>query len=378
MQLCQGGQFFLPVFYLFLRQNELTWQQIFSIEAIFTITIMLCQLPAGLLADRLGPKTVLVAGFVAGSLSLAIHTNATVFGWFAVGHALLGLFIACHAAGLEAMTYSTLAALGRSHEFRREIGKMLGWALASLGLTSIVGGLLAIVSLRLTVALTCPMFAVGALLALRLRSVPVMHRLCHQEVDKPPADRWMLVVVMLVNITLITATSALAWLSQPYQTHLGLPEWSIGLVQAASLLLAAIAAHWTHQLEQWADDRVLLLATAAIIVACFGGLAFVGGIVGIALIVVGRACFGVVATIGSDLLHQLLSDRARSRTQAIQGSLMRGVMAASCLGIGTMLDGASLSDTLAATFTVATAAMTVTIGCFSATWPGDPPTANPL
>lgn len=373
MQLCQGCQFFLPVFYLFLRENGLTWQQVFAVEATFTLSVMLCQLPAGLLADRLGPKFVLMTGFMAGACSLAIHANATEYQWFLAGHALLGLFIACHSAGLEAMTYATLATLGREDEFRRTIGWMVGWALFALAASGLLGGLLAVLSLRLTVWFTWPMFVLGALLALQLRPPP---RGVPSSPDAPTdsmtsTSLWSVIAVMLVNITLITATTVLAWLAQPYQAAIGLPEWCIGVAQALSLFLAASAAHWTHTLEEHVDDRSLLVGTAVVIALSFAGMAFVGGMIGVVLLVIGRGCFGIVATIGSDLLHRLIAHESRSRTQAIQGAAMRGTMAVSSLAIGTLIDSGNIAQALTTSFVVVAAAMTITLGCLTAAWPGD-------
>ncbi len=373
MQLCQGCQFFLPVFYLFLRENGLSWQQVFAVEATFTFAVMLCQLPAGLLADRLGPKAVLITGYMAGACGLAIQANASEYEWFLTGHALLGLFIACHAAGLEAMTYGTLLSLGREGEFRQTIGRLVGWALGALAVSGLLGGLVAIFSLRLTIWFTWPMFLVGAALAFQLRSPPNGTPSSPDDAadDVTPSSLWSIGAVMLVNITLITATAALAWLAQPYQAAIGLPEWCIGVVQAFSLLLAASAAHWTHYLEEYVDDRVLLVGTATVIALSFAGLAFVGGIVGVVLIVIGRGCFGVVATIGSDLLHRLIAHESRSRTQAIQGAAMRGTMAVSSLAIGTMIEGGNVAQALTASFVVVAGAMTVTLGYLTVAWPGD-------
>ncbi len=51
---------------------------------MFNITTALCQTPAGFLADRIGPRTVLVSGLVLGSLCLTIVGLVPSF-WLLVG-----------------------------------------------------------------------------------------------------------------------------------------------------------------------------------------------------------------------------------------------------------------------------------------------------
>jgi hypothetical protein len=53
-----------------------------------------------------------------------VHANGAHFAAFAARNALLAVLVACNAAGLETITYATLAALGRPTEFRRTIGRL--------------------------------------------------------------------------------------------------------------------------------------------------------------------------------------------------------------------------------------------------------------
>ncbi|MBP9750420.1 MAG: MFS transporter [Candidatus Peribacteraceae bacterium] len=377
VQICMGTQFFLPVFFLFLRENGLSWREIFALEAIFTGSVMLLQIPAGMAADRYGCKKVLTAGFLAGMLSFLVHANGTCFAAFALGNVLLAVLVACHAAGLETITYATLAALGRPTDFRRTIGALFFVSLLTLGLTSVIGGLVGMASLRLTLWLTFPAFAVGALCCNRLVQPPLdktAHVSLRQALGAVLQPGWRLRTVMAVNIIFLTAVSVLGWIAPAYHLQVGTPEWVLGCSQAAGQMMSSCAARWTHRLETRIDDRVLLLSVAILLGLALGGMILVGGYVGIALLILGRSCFGAISTLGSDLLHRLVNDRVRSRVQALQGACLRAAMVAASLGIGSLLDGeAGLDTVLLLSLALGAVLITTSLVCLNVVWPQKQP-----
>lgn len=377
MQICMGTQFFLPVFFLFLRENGLRWREVFMLEAIFTGGVMLLQIPAGMAADAFGCKKVLTVGFIAGAMSFLVHANGTHFAAFAVGNVLLAVFVACHGAGLETITYATLAALGRPTDFRRTIGKLFFVSLFMLGLTGVIGGLVGTLNLRLTLWLTFPAFAVGALCCNRLVQPPLSktgHVSLRQAVGTVLQPGWRLRVVMGVNIVFLATVTALGCLAPAYHLQVGAPEWVLGCSQAAGQLISSCAARWTHRLETRIDDRALLLAVALLLGLAFAGMVFIGGYVGIVLLILGRSCFGAVTTLGSDLLHRLVDDRVRSRVQALQGVGFRATMVGATLGIGSLLDGEAGVDTVLL-FALAAGGILITVSlfCLNVVWPEKQP-----
>ncbi len=373
VQICMGCQFFLPVFYVFLRENGLSWRDVFALEAIFTGSVMLFQIPAGMAADRVGCKTVLMAGFLAGACAFLVHANGTGFAAFALGNVLLALLVACHAAGLETITYATLAALGRPTEFRRTIGRLLFVSLLTLGLTGIIGGLVGIASLRLTLWLSLPAFIIGALCCHSLVQPPLTktgHVSLRQAVVTVWQPNWRLRMVILVNIVFLTAVSTLGWLAPAYHLQVGTPEWVLGCSQAAGQILGSCSARWTHRLEARVDDRLLLLWVAVLLGLALGGMLLIGGYVGIALLILGRGCFGAISTLGSDLLHRLVDDRIRSRVQALQGVGLRAAMVTASLGIGSLLDGeAGLNTILLLALAGGGGLIMITLVALTMVWP---------
>ena len=363
MQLAAGMQLFVPVFFLFLRSNGLGWQEVFVIEAVFIFAGMAFQIPVGAIVDRVGRKPVLVGGFLAGAAGFAVYGSTGTLPWFVVAEILLAFYVTCHVIGLEAMTHATLAGVGREHEYRRTMGELQCNSMWTMAVASVLGGLAACWSLRLTVWLSVPAMVACAAFALRLTEPGAreVHSLSLLRVWKDALfGRPALRAVVLVNAAFATSTMALAWFTQPYQAAMGTPFWVIGGVGATALLLSALVSRFVPYLERFVDDRLLLLTILVTVTGCLAGMALTGGVIGIVLLLVGRACFGALV-VGNDLLHKLVEPGTRGRVIAVQGCLTRAVMGGGCFGFGTLLEGQGLT---AALWTIAGFASVMMTGSF--------------
>ena len=65
-----------------------------SLSALYFYSYVLMQIPTGLLADRFGPRRLLIAGLVLSTLGAVIFALAPSFFWAGVGRLLIGGFVA--------------------------------------------------------------------------------------------------------------------------------------------------------------------------------------------------------------------------------------------------------------------------------------------
>ena len=69
--------FMLPVLVLFWKENGLDLFQIFILQGLFSVAIVLLEIPTGMVADRLGKRTSVLAG-------TSILTSGMII--YALGH----------------------------------------------------------------------------------------------------------------------------------------------------------------------------------------------------------------------------------------------------------------------------------------------------
>lgn len=137
-----SASFAVPVSTLFLLARGLTYTQVFTLETVLVLSIMMCDLPTGRLADLTSDRAVLVSGYLVGAVASIGYATSTSFTGFIATNVLSGLGIAL-TSGAD-RTYLT-SVLGDEAEHR--LAGVLGHfgALGSLSgaAAGITGGVLA-------------------------------------------------------------------------------------------------------------------------------------------------------------------------------------------------------------------------------------------
>ena len=70
---------FMPTIFLFFKENGLDLHDIMVIQAIYSITIALIEIPSGYTADVLGRKNSMIIGTFFGFVGMVIYTFASGF-----------------------------------------------------------------------------------------------------------------------------------------------------------------------------------------------------------------------------------------------------------------------------------------------------------
>ena len=82
---------FMPIIVLFYQDNGLEMQDIFTLKAVYSIAIVLLEIPSGYLADVLGRKKTLIIGAFLGFFGFVIYDFSFGFWGFLIAELTLGL-----------------------------------------------------------------------------------------------------------------------------------------------------------------------------------------------------------------------------------------------------------------------------------------------
>src|SRR3989338_9892438 len=83
--------FFAPVIFLFFQANNLSMTQILLLQSIYSIAIVLLEVPTGAVGDYFGKKTSISIGAFLFFLGLSIYSIGTNFFIFLVAELTAGL-----------------------------------------------------------------------------------------------------------------------------------------------------------------------------------------------------------------------------------------------------------------------------------------------
>lgn len=138
----------MPVWILFLQQS-LTNGQISILASILFFASLVFELPTGAVADLLGKKLTIIAGFLVSAVATILFMIFTSFQTLIIVFILMGLGEALVSGAFEALVYDSLKQDGREQEFRGINAKLM--YLMQLGFVggTVLGGIFGSFDLRL-------------------------------------------------------------------------------------------------------------------------------------------------------------------------------------------------------------------------------------
>jgi MFS family permease len=118
----------MPIAVPFFQSRGLTMQEIFSLQALFALVVLVAEVPSGYLADLVGRKLTLVIGAVAAGIGNTLLVFADTFWGLAAYEVALAIAFSLISGSDIAMLYDTEVALARGAgdgaESRSVVGRL--------------------------------------------------------------------------------------------------------------------------------------------------------------------------------------------------------------------------------------------------------------
>lgn len=261
----------LPVLNGIWEGCQLTYSQVTILQGLFALIVALGEVPAGILADLIGYRRVLIVSGLLAFAGAFVYCLACDFPTFLLAEALFAFSICLSSGCREALVYESLREQGQKDGYDRIWGRIRCIGFIVMALSCMFAGTLAEhLDARVILALVCLSFAVSAPLQWMLTE-PVRSKqrfkagefaaLCRVCL----VEKRLLVWWLLFAAFLTTANQAGLWLQQPYFVHHnGLSLKAIGLVFAAGHCLAAFGSWLAPRLKSTPLLFRLLLANALV------------------------------------------------------------------------------------------------------------------
>lgn len=333
----QGMVFYGPVATLYRQAAGVTVFEITLIESLSLALCILCELPWGLLAERIGYKNTLIVCNLLYFVSKIVFWRAQGFGGFLAERLLLSVVM----AGLSGCDVSVLYLSCPAGESQRVFGRYDALGTAGLLAAALVYARFVGQNYRLAGLLTVVSYGLAALLSLGLAEVRAPAQ------KRPLAALQSLVRGFLGNRRLAALVLGAALMAQSHQTitvflnqlqyrRAGLSDAAIGylyiLVTVAGLLGAA-SHRFTRLLGQRRAAAALFTAAMA---ACLA-LAFCGRpLASAAGILTLRLAYSLFWPLQNTWQNQLLHTQDRAAALSLNAVLMDGVGVAANLAFGRL------------------------------------------
>lgn len=252
---------FHSTYVLYLLSHGLDYLQINLVNTVFMATVLIMEIPTGLVADIFGRKKSLIISFLFSGLAFAFYSQGDSFGDFILAETIAGIGVAFFSGAMEAWVIDSLKASKYTGSIEKVFSR--GSILNSLGIIigGIVGGYIAGFNLGLPFLLaSIGMFSVAGLAAWLIKESPHQNGLADKgygawkqfrhhagkslaiEFRKP-----QVLAIVCLGIGMQFAVMGPNMLWQPYFSKQGLDVHAIGWLfggMMVAVILGNIAVEW--------------------------------------------------------------------------------------------------------------------------------------
>ena len=285
---------------LYWEERGMTIQMVIYTEIIFAATVILCELPSGIAADRWGRQRLLLLAGVLGAVEFLLLVFAESFWHFAVVVLLAGIGRSASSGAEQAMLYESLLAQGKEGHYERHVGRLHALDITATVFAALSGSVLAsLYGFTFNYWLSLAAATLALLFACLLREPPRAVGGAGEEEAPMPIRAYVvsslhffrrqpqLCLVLLSAMIIGAAVNFIDEFWQLYLDRVGIPVLYFGLVSAGVYALRLPGSLLAYLLKGKVTYRMLLGGVLALMVAGFTWLAAgqgISGLVAIALI----------------------------------------------------------------------------------------------
>ena len=165
---------FMPIIVLFYQSNDLNLRQVMTINAIYSLSAALFEIPSGYFSDRFGRKQSIILGTFLIAIQFFIISNSYTLVGFSIGAVLGGLGSSFISGSDAALLFDSLCAINRKQDYMKWEGRSYALGTFSEAIAAIVGGSIAYsFHLRMPLYIQFVISLVGVLAAFSLVEPPL-------------------------------------------------------------------------------------------------------------------------------------------------------------------------------------------------------------
>ena len=338
-----GFDFYVPVSAFFLESRGLSLTDIFMLESVLVASILVAEIPAGVIGDRFDRRRLVCAGFVFNAIAEILFAAGTNFSIYALSFVMSGLSIAMLTGVQDAYIYDSLG----DDADAKAVGAWghLSALMLTAGVTgSVVGSALGSVDISLPALLSAAMAVVAAVcVAFLPQQNPKTH-------DKHPETSWvslkigvkllftspLLLYVAVGSSASFALFNAVYTLNQPLFAAQDVPIATWGVIAGVGQLLAAGYNYAAGRIEKRVGRKTALLLAMGYGAAgfCLMAVPHVLAVVsGFLLVVVGIHARGPIT---SAVTNKLIPAHRRATVLNVASSVgsLVGIVVNPLVGLG--------------------------------------------
>jgi len=344
---------FMPIVVPFYESNGLSMKDIMVLQAVYSIAIVVLEVPSGYLADVIGRKKTLVIGAMFGTVGFTTYSLSFGFTGFLIAEIILGIGQSCVSGADSAMLYDSLLERGQEKKYTRFEGRITSLGNMAEAVAGIIGGLLAGITLRIPYIAQAFVAFIALPAALTLtepsRSVPLIKaglmeiiRIARFSLFQ---DRVLRRNIFLSAVT-GTATLTMAWFAQPFFEYSGIDIVWFGILWTTLNVTVAITSYTAHRLEQRLGQAGSVFLIALMLPAGYLALSRFHTPAGLLVLYIFYLVRGYATPVLKDYINRVTASHIRATVLSVRNFIIRLIFALTGPLLGWVKDLYSLPQAL--------------------------------
>lgn len=335
----------MPIIVLFFEEHGLSLTQIMILQATYSFTVALFEIPSGFFADIYGRRLSLFYGSIFIFIGYLIFSFFSGFNEFFIAEIFLGIGGSLVSGADSAIIYDTLLELKEDEDYTKIEGRNYGIGNVSEGIAGVLGGFLALTSLDLPVYIqTFVMFF----------SIPISYSLIEPKSSYKLAKSLnsILIIVketflhnnklkwyIIYSSAMGVGTLSIAWFVQPFLIELQTPLVYYGIIWASLNIIAGITSYYSYLFNK---NNLLTYISLLMIISfiCLGLNITIYGLIFIVLIYIIR---GVITPNLRNLINVNSTSERRATVLSLRSFMIRISFAIIAPILGYITDSYNIS-----------------------------------
>ena len=345
---------FMPIIVLFYQDNGLEMQDVFLLQGVYSVAIVLLEIPSGYLADVLGRKQTLIIGSFLGFAGFGIYSLSFGFWGFLAAELTMGIGQSLISGADSALLYDTLKAMDKKDQYLKQEGRMVSVGNFAEAIAGIVGGLLANISLRTPFYAQTAVAFIGIPAALMLiepirqekltkMSFGDILSIVRYSLIENRQLKWNIFFSAVIGATTLT----MAWFVQPYFRHVELPLTLFGVFWSLLNLSVAITSYYAYKVEFRLGQKKMIILIATMIPLLYLILSRIDVVWGIAVLFLFYLIRGVATPVLKEYINRIADSHTRATVLSVRNFVIRVLFAGIGPFLGWYTDHYTLASALA-------------------------------
>lgn len=342
----------MPILVLFFHEHGFSMQETFILKAIYSVAIVIFEIPSGYWGDTWGRRNSLILGTSLGTLGFLIYSLTSSFYMFGLAEFMLGLGASFISGSDSAILYDTLQERGDEADYTKYEGRVTSIGNFAEAFAAILGGVLAVYSTRYPFYGQTLIAAVGVVAAIllvepkraviRTRSFKDILNIVHDSFVVNKKLCFYIVFCSLIGASTLTT----AWYMQPYFIEIELPVVMFGAVWTVLNFIAGGVTLLSWRVEKALSTKAI---TLYIVLAISTLLMLMSQFTAIYMLAVAALFYmvrGVATPVLKNYINVLTTSDVRATVLSLRSFVIRVIFAVIAPVMGWITDNYSLSTAL--------------------------------